>query len=139
MGLLSRDQLLKKEQLQRVQVLLGDDSFVFVRQLSGKERDEFERSLIREVIKDGEIVAETNVENFKAKLAVFVLCDEQGESILLPTDYEAFSRSISAAKLEMIINLAQELNRISDKDKAEMVKNFEAVQSGNSISDSVES
>jgi hypothetical protein len=45
---------------------------------------------------------------------------------------------MSAAKLEKIINVAQEINAITEADKEALVKNSDAGQPGNSSSASAE-
>ena len=139
-NLLKRETLLKREELKRVKVDLGNDEYVFVRQMTGRERDHFEQSLLKEV-KDskGTITGfDKSLEDFRAKLAVNTLCDENGNALLLPSDYAVLSQSMSAARLEKIVNEAQKLNAITEEDKEALVKNSEAVQDGNSSLDSVE-
>ena len=139
MGLLDRKNLLTKEELKVVKVELGNGDFVYVRQMTGRERDCFEQSLVKE-IKDnrGTIISyERSLEDFRAKLAVVTICDDLGNTILNHTDYETLSQSMSAAKLEKIINEAQKLNQITEEDKENLVKNLGAAQSGNSTLDSV--
>jgi hypothetical protein len=139
-NLLNRDALLAKEDLQIVKVGFEDGNFVFVRQMTGHERDVFEQSLLKKN-KDskGTIISyEQATEDFRAKLAVVTVCDEEGKSILQPGDYPVLSRNMSAKKLETIINKAQELNKISEEDKEGLVKNSEVGQADNFNSDSVE-
>jgi hypothetical protein len=140
MGLLDRKKLLVKEVLQVEKVELGNDEFVCVKQMTGRERDQFERSLTREKRNDqGKIEDyEQNLEDFRAKLAVRTVCDEEGNLLLRPDDYPTLSQNMSAAKLEKIINAAQSLNKISDEDKKALVKNLNAEPDGNFNSGSVE-
>lgn len=124
MGLLTREQLLKKEELKKKKVDFGNGDYVYVRQMTGRERDRFENSLLKEKKnRHGEITYEQATEDFRAKLAVNTLCDENGNSLLKPGDYELLSKNMSAAKLDRIAEVAQELNRITDKDKDNLVKN----------------
>lgn len=124
MGLLTREQLLAKEELKIVKVELGDGVHVFVRQMTGRERDRFEQSLLREIRDErGNVDYERAFEDFRAKLAVNTVCDEKGRNILKPTDVETLSPNISAARLERIINVAQRLNKISEADREALVKN----------------
>jgi len=140
MNVLKREDLLKKEVLQIEQVDLGKDEFVFVRQMTGRERDRFEQSLLIEIKgKGGTATYERSLEDFRAKLAVNTVCDAEGKNLLKPDDYSILSQNMSAARLELIINKAQELNRISEEDKEDMVKNSDAVQSDASISGSQKS
>lgn len=135
---LTREDLLIRDNLEIVEVDL-DDSIVYVRQMTGHERDAFEQSLIikRKDSKGNLIGVDQATEDFRAKLAVQVVCDANGNLLFKPTDYLKLSANISAKKLEKIINVAQEINAISDKDKEDLVKNSEAVQDGSSSSNSV--
>ncbi len=137
---LSREKLLEKEELERVLVDLGEGECVYVRGMTGRERDQFEKTLMKET-KDskGKIDYERNLGDFRAKLAVNTVCDEKGVLIFQPQDYEILSVNISALRLEKIVNEAQKLNAITEEDKGELVKNSEAAQSGSSTSGSAES
>jgi hypothetical protein len=136
---LTREDLLKKDNLEVVEVDLGDNVVVFVRQMTGHERDAFEQSLLtKKRDNKGNVVAiEQATEDFRAKLAVQTVCDENGNLLLKRDDYLRLSMNISAAKLEKIINIAQSINGIGDKDREELVKNSEADLVGNSSSNSV--
>lgn len=124
MGILSREQLLKKEDLKIGKVDLGGKEFVYVRQMTGHERDSFEQSMLRKVVaKNGLTTYEQSLNDFRSKLAVQTVCNEKGENIFSPEDYKTLSHNISAFRLEKIIVVAQELNKISQKDKEEIVKN----------------
>ena len=137
MAFLNRDGLLKKRQMKVVRVDLEDDEYVFVKQMNGTARDKFEQSLSEAVKKkDGTTEYERRIDNFRAKLAVCTLCDEYGVLILSKDDIETLSDNMTAAALDAIVTKAQELNKISEKDKENMVKNSAAVPSGDSISDS---
>ena len=140
MTVLTREGLLVKEELTTQKVELGKDICVYVRQMTGRERDRFEQSLFKEA-KDakGNVELVRSLEDFRAKLAVNTVCDEKGENLLQPGDVVTLSKHMSAAKLELIINAAQKLNRISQEDKENLVKNSEAAQSVASTSDSVKS
>lgn len=138
--LLDRSKLLAKQELQVKKVDLGNDEYVYVRQMTGRERDKFEQSLITEK-KDakGEFTGyDRNVEDFRAKLSVMTICDEKGELLLQPGDYALLSSNMSAARLEKIVNEAQELNKISEEDKENLVKNLGGDQVASSSSDSAE-
>jgi len=141
MALLDRKKLLEKEVLEVVQVNLGKDEFVFVRQMTGRERDRWEQSLIKETKDEkGHVESyERSMEDFRAKLVVNCVCDEKGTNLLQPEDFELLSQNMSARKLEKIVNVAQRLNKISEEDKEALVKNLDAGQAGNSSSDSVKS
>jgi ABC-type ATPase involved in cell division len=135
---LSRNLLLQKEELEKVKVDLGKGEFVFVRQMTGRERDNFEQSLIKEKKNaKGEVVSyDRALGDFRAKLAVVTVCDEEGKALFLPDDYSLLSQNMSAKRLEIIVNAAQKLNAISEEDKEALVKNSSAEPEDNSSSDS---
>ena len=140
METLNRTSLLAKEELEKVKVDLGKGEFVYVRQMTGRERDNFEQSLIKEV-KDGKGVVtgyDRALGDFRAKLAVVTVCDEEGKAVFLPDDFALLSKNMSARRLEIIVNAAQKLNAISEEDKEALVKNSVAGQEDNSNSGSVE-
>jgi len=138
---LNRETLLKKEELEVKEVNLSDDESIFVRQMTGRERDTFEQSLIKKTYdKKGAVIGfEQATDDFRAKLAVCTVCDKKGILLLKPLDYPLLSQNMSAAKLEKIVNAAQKLNAISEEDKEELVKNSVVGPADNSTSDSVES
>jgi len=137
---LSRSLLLQKEELEKVKVDLGKGEFVYVRQMTGRERDNFEQSLIKENkdLKGNVTGYDRALGDFRAKLAVVTVCDEEGKALFLPADYSLLSQNMSAKRLELIVNAAQKLNAISEEDKEALVKNSSAVQDGNSPSDFAE-
>jgi hypothetical protein len=139
--LLNRENLLTKEPLEIVKVDLGKDEYIYVRQMTGRERDKFEQSLIKRTRDSkGKVTGyDQSLDDFRAKLAVNSICDEQGNLLLKPDDYPQLSQMMSAARLEKIVNESQKLNAISEEDKEELVKNSEAALGGSSASDSVES
>lgn len=137
--LLDRSALLTKQKLEISKVDLGNEEIVYVRQMTGHERDVFEQSLIKEVKNEKGITEyKQTLEDFRAKLAVCTLCNEEGVALLLPTDYQMLSSCMSAFRLEKIVNEAQKLNKISEEDKEALLKNSEAAPDGNSNSGSAE-
>ena len=121
--ILNREKLLTKEVLEVRKVDLGKGEFVYVKQMTGHERDNFERSLLKEVKKGNELDYVRSLEDFRAKLAVNTLCDKEGILLLKPMDYPVLSQSMSAARLEKIVNISQEMNAIKEEDKEKLVKN----------------
>lgn len=121
MKLLNREKLLKKEEFDIVEVALGKGECVYVRQMSGRERDKFEQSIIS--LKEDGSGIDRKMEDFRAKLAVCTVCDEKGTLLFEPSDFDQLSQNMSAARLEKIVNVAQELNKITEEDKEGLVKN----------------
>lgn len=121
--LLDRKALLSKQDFKIEKVELEEGSYLYVRQMSGQGRDRFEQSLLKEVKKGNTTTFEQSLSDFRAKLAVSTICDENGVLILKPGDFGELSRNMTAYTLEKIINKAQEINAISEQDKDDMVKN----------------
>ena len=138
-NLLDRTALLTKEVLRVEKVEFENGDFVYVRQMTGRERDTFEQSLLKKNrdSKGTVISYEQSTEDFRAKLAVVTVCDEAGKLVFTPLDYGTLSMNMSAKRLEKIVNEAQKLNAISEEDKEALVKNLEVGQADNSSSDSV--
>lgn len=139
-NLLSKQDLLAKEKLEVEKVEFENGDYVYVRQMTGHERDIFEASMLKK-IRDGKgnvVAHETIMEDFRAKLAAITLCDEEGKSLLEMKDYTALSSNMSAKRLEKIISVAQRMNAITEQDKEEIVKNSAADQENNSNSGSAE-
>ena len=121
MKLLNREALLQKEDLDIVKVDLGKKEFVYVRQMTGHERDLFESSIVS--LNEAGTGLDRKLEDFRAKLAVCTVCDADGKLVLKQADIKVLSRAMSAARLEKIVNVAQEINKISEEDKEGLVKN----------------
>ena len=135
MAQLTRDALLKKQVLKIEKVEFDDGDFVHVKQMTGRARDNFEQSLMDKVTdKDGVVSYERNLLDFRAKLAVCTICDEEGNLLLTSSDISILSEAMSAARLESIVNAAQELNKITKKDKENLLKNSAPDQTDDSTS-----
>ena len=139
-NLLDRKALLAKEELEVVQVDLGNDEFVYVKQMTGRERDNFEQSILKKNKDNKGVVIgfETVTEDFRAKLCVASICDKSGKLLLAPTDFAVLSINMSARRLEKIVNASQKLNAITEEDKEELIKNSVVGQADNLPLDSVE-
>lgn len=141
MGLLNRDKLLEKQKLEIEKVDLDNGDFVYVREMTGHERNEFEASILKKVRdKRGRVQDyEASLEDYRAKLAVYTVCNEKGELLFRASDVSTLSNNMGAQRLEKIVNVAQRLNAITAEDREELLKNLDAGQAGNSSSVSAES
>lgn len=140
MNILSKEQLLSAPILaiKEVEISIGT---VLVREMTGYEKDVWEQSLMRQAPqgnKDGVTKMNLNLENFRAKLAVCTMCDESGKLLFNMNDMITLSKALKASDMEKIVEAAQEINGISDKDKDEMLKNSEADPEESSNSSSAE-
>jgi len=138
MGELTRKDLLKRQELEIRKVDLGNDEFVFVREMSGRQRDAFEQSMMVEV-DDGKGGSKfkQSLSDFRAKLVVNTACDSKGKPLFELSDMETLSVNMGASRLDKIADAAKELNRISDADQKAMVKNSEGGPPEDSSSGSV--
>jgi hypothetical protein len=107
--ILSREQILAAQDLRREKVTVpewGGD--VFVKALTGLERDGFDMSLIGADRKADLLGA-------RAKLAVRCIVDENGERLFGDDDVQ-FLAAKSATALERIGRVAQRLNGMGDSE-----------------------
>ena len=138
MGMLKREDLLKREELEIKKVDFENGDFVYVREMYGREKNRFERSIMEEVKNaEGKTEYKQNLADFQAKLAIQTLCDESGVNLMKPADAWELSKNIGAKRLDIIVTFAQELNKITKEDKEKMLKNSGAGETGDSSSDSV--
>jgi len=135
---LNREALLVQDALkvERVELSRGH---VFVREMTAYEKNNWEQSMMKRVASgnpnDG-VKFETSIDNFRIKLAVNVICDEAGNLLFTMKDIPLLNKSISAANLEKIVDVAQKINAITTEEKEKVVKNLEAeaVEDSNSAS-----
>ncbi len=113
MNILSKDAILAADDLPRETVHVpewGGD--VYVRTMSGTDRDAFETSLIaREGERDG------RMENVRARLVALTLCDESGVRLFEDREIAALGRK-SARALDRVFAVAQRLNGIGTEQAA---------------------
>lgn len=125
MALMTRKTLLVKQELTVEKVDLDGGDFVFVREMTGREKDRWEQSL-------GEWLPQEegqpdkyvrSLDDFRAKLAVNTVCDEKGNLLLEPSDIATLSQNMGFRRLAKIVDKAQELNKVSEAEKKALVKN----------------
>jgi hypothetical protein len=110
---LSRDEILSSNELLKKEVRVPEwKGTVFVREMSGAERDAYEASLYRD--------KEASLQNARAKLAVRCICDANGSLMFGEQDIAALGEKSSRA-LDRIGRAAQKLNGLSDKGLEDMV------------------
>lgn len=136
--LLNRDALLQRDELkiEKVELTRGH---VFVREMTGKEKDIWEKSLMKQKPsgdKRNPVSYEMDLEGFRAKLAVVTVCNADGELLFKPQDAQNLNGMMSASNMDKIVIAAQKLNAITEEDKEEILKNSKAEKddSSNSVS-----
>ena len=118
MGVLKRDDILQADDIKLELVPVPEwDGDVYVKGMTGAERDKFEGSLVIMRGKDKQI----NMSNIRAKLASMTICDENGKRLFNENDVQALSQK-SAAALQRVFEVAQKLSGISDEDVEELAE-----------------
>lgn len=126
---LSRDAILQATDYKLERVECPEwGGHVFVRSISGFERDLFEQSFVDSKGKRKEVV-----ENIRAGLAARTVCDAEGKRLFSDKDIAALGKK-SAAALDRIFEVSQRLSGLSKADIEELAKNCGAGQSGDTTS-----
>lgn len=105
------------------------EAHVFIRVMSGTERDAFEVSLTG----GGETIS--NLQNFRAKLCALCLCDEEGKNLFTEKDVRELGKK-SGKALNIIMAHAKKLNGITAEDQEAIVKNLGSAPENDSSSSS---
>jgi hypothetical protein len=124
-GYLGRDAILKASALKTEEVKVPEwadpgtgADVVIVRELRGRERDEWEASLAvqrgRQMVPD--------VANMRAKLAARTIIDADGEPVFTQQDVNALGE-LSAAALDRVFEVASRLSGLQQDAVEEMAKN----------------
>lgn len=96
----------------------GLDAPIFVRGLSGRERDGFENACFQQRGKQRVMTTE----NIRAKLLVRSICDEHGSRLFADTD-EADLGAIPADILDRLFTVSQRLSGLGSSDIEEIAGN----------------
>lgn len=128
--MLTRDAILQADDLPSERMDMPEwGGPVWIRTLTGTERDAFEQAMISMRGK----LREVNLRNARAKMAVMVLCDEQGQRLFRDEDADALGKKSSKA-LDRIFDAAQRLNGMRKQDVEELTENFPDGPSASSTS-----
>ncbi|MEM6560042.1 MAG: hypothetical protein AAF656_00445 [Planctomycetota bacterium] len=127
--MLTRDQIFAAVDMKREKVDTREwGGHVFVRTMSGTERDAFEREMLAAKEAGGNDLA-----NIRARLAVRTVCDDKGKRVFTDADAEQLGRK-SALVLDRIFETAQRLNGIGKKDVEELAGNSDGTPPAGSTS-----
>lgn len=121
MKILTRDQILASADLEKQLVSVpewGGD--VFVRSLTGAERDKFESGMIEQRGKSQSV----NLSNVRAKLAAMTICDEAGDRIFSDMDVKMLAGK-SALALNRVFEVARKLSGLAEEDVKELAEALE--------------
>jgi len=115
--MLSKGDILSREDLTRELVDVPEwDGQVYVRTMTGAERDAFEMAL------SNGGTGRVTMTNIRARLAALTVCDEKGKRLFEEGDAAALGGK-SAAALDRIFAVAQRLNKIGADDVKALEKN----------------
>lgn len=118
---LGRDAILGADDLETEEVLVPEwKGRVWVRTLTGKERDRFEIGTLGD--RKGKPNGAMNLDNLRARLVVAACVDEKGEKMFKPSDVEAVGAK-NAQALDRVFAVAQRLAGLSARDVEELAKN----------------
>lgn len=130
MGLLTKDQILSKDDLQKEEVSIPEwDASVLISELSADARDEFEQYMVAE--RDKLQSKKNEYVHIRAALAAATLVDESGERLF------SFAEAIKLGKksgkaLDRIFDAANKLNKIYGTEREDLEKNSEVPQGDSS-------
>lgn len=123
---LDREAILKANDIEKREVYIPEwGGSVYVRGMTGRERDQFEATIIRQRGRNTEI----NMKNARAKLVVMCTVDQEGNRLFTDADVALLSEK-SAKALDRIFVVAQELSGITREDMEELTENFDETTSG---------
>ncbi|WP_461367541.1 hypothetical protein [Candidatus Darwinibacter acetoxidans] len=119
--ILTRDAILQAEDLpcELVEVPEWSGS-VYVRALTGIERDAFEQSVVEQKGKSTKM----NLRNIRAKLVALTAVDEEGKRLFTDDDAALLGKK-SAAALDRVFDVAQRLSGLRQEDVEELAGNSE--------------
>ena len=127
--LLSKDEILGMDDIPMEEVVVPEwkNRKVLICGLTAAGKNAYQASLLE--IKGNS--RKVRMENALAKLLVRTIVNRQRQPIFTETDIERLG-SKSAAALERLATVANRLSGMDEKENAELVKNSDAAQSGDS-------
>ena len=116
--MLDKKAILNSDDLPREEVVVEQwGGSVWVRTLTGTERDQFEASCVQSKGKNRSV----NMENIRARLCVLTICNETGERLFDARDIDALGKK-SAMCLDLIFAFSQKLNGLGSDDVESLAK-----------------
>jgi hypothetical protein len=135
--LLGKEQLLKGDELKKEKLEFNDGNYVYVREMTAHEKNTWEHSLYKTVKgPKGQQDMQMDLSDYNSKLAVCTLCGEDGKLLFSFNEYKKLGDSMSAAKMDKIVEVSQRINGITDEEKENLLNSSEADQNEDSNFDS---
>jgi len=129
--MLTRDEILSVSDLPTQEIEVPEwGGAVFVRGLSGRERDEYELSMIS--MRGGS--PSLSMFNARAKLVQLGCVDADGKQLFSKSDVAALGKK-NATALDRVYNVIRQLSGLSTEDVKELASNFMNTLSVDSTSD----
>lgn len=130
--ILDRDSILGMQDIELVPYTIPEwnGGIVYLKPLSGAQRDRFEQSLVK-MTDNGK--KQLTAQNFRARLCVMCICDENGKRIFADSDADALGRK-NAAVLSRLYDKISEMSGISEKDEKELLGNSNGATGDDSFS-----
>lgn len=127
-----RETILKSNDIQTEPVKVEEWGVtVFIKGMTGAERDEYEASLFSIEGKGKNADVKMNRSNIRAKLLIKTIVDEQGNRIFGDGDVESLGGK-SASALDKLFEVAQKLSGLTEADMEELEKNLNSGPDGTS-------
>lgn len=118
-NILTKEAILKAQDIEIREVEVPEwGGVVYVRGMTGRERDRYENSLYKQKGKERVL----NTQNARAKLVVMCTVDQDGNRIFDEEEVNVLSQKSSKA-LDRIFAVAMELSGITENDMEELTKN----------------
>ncbi len=115
MAILNREAILSAVDLKKELVKVpGWGGEVYISMMTGEARDAWEQGLV-----GGK---GANLDNIRARLVAFTAVDDQGKRLFSNEDAIALGQK-SATALERCVKVAQKLNRLTEQELDDLVKN----------------
>ncbi len=125
---LSRESILAIKDIEIEELFIKQwDMTVWVRSLNGKERDDYEESMVETKGRGRNQTRTVKINNVRASLAVRTVCNEDGDRIFNDGDVAELGKK-NAAALNLIWDVSSRLSGITAEDVDELVGNSEADQ-----------
>lgn len=132
MGALNKEQILTANDIKTEKVAVPEwGGHIYVRVMSGKERDDYEASCLKQVSPTRFI---TDMSMVRAKLAARCICDENGQRLFDNKDIAALAEK-SGRALDRVMEVAERINGLSKQDMEKLAGESASGQSEDSGTD----
>jgi hypothetical protein len=130
--LLDKDAILGMTDIQMEPLVIPEwnNGTIYIRALTGAQRDKFESSMIK-MRQDGK--KEVTSDNFRARLCVMCIVDANGKRLFRDDEAAALGKK-NAAAIARIYDKASEMSGLTQKDADEILGNSDGVTGADSFS-----